>query len=178
MEDQLIQQPLKDTTGHSSYGATVMSSGEEEEDHPESLEMSKKFSQSTPGNASQDQDKSKRRKSLSDASSPHHHHHKHRTSSYRRSSSSEARRMSVQRRTSRVSCGEEDQQPLEEKFSVKPALYWFLVTGRKILVKYWIWMVALMLMIMSVLGENVVVFRICYMVLFLAFLLTFQVSSV
>jgi hypothetical protein len=60
---------------------------------------------------------------------------------------------------------------------LKSALIWFYTYGRSILVKYWIWMVALMLMIMSVSGKRVVVFRIFYMMLFLAFLLTFQVSN-
>lgn len=59
---------------------------------------------------------------------------------------------------------------------LRRALIWFYSGGRKILVKYWIWIVALMLMIMSVSGKKVVVFRIFYMTLFLVFLLTFQVS--
>ena len=145
----------------------------------------------------------RRRKSLSDAhhassSSDHHHHHRHRKSSssqqpqqrrssvFRRSSSIDARRLSrSSRRTSRVSesgarddeCDEDqDLEDMEDRFSVKPALFWIFVTSRKFLVKYWIWMVAVLLMIMSVLGEKVVVFRICYMVLFLAFILTFQLS--
>ena len=146
----------------------------------------------------------RRRKSLSDAhhasfSSDHHHHHRHRKSSssqqpqqhrssaFRRSSSIDARRLSrSSRRTSRISetgvrddeCSDEDQdlEDMEDRFSVKPALFWIFVTSRKFLVKYWIWMVAVLLMIMSVLGEKVVVFRICYMVLFLAFILTFQLS--
>ena len=59
---------------------------------------------------------------------------------------------------------------------LRRALIWFYSGGRKILVKYWIWIVALMLMIMSVSGKRVVVFRIFYMTLFLVFLLTFQVS--
>lgn len=141
----------------------------------------------------------RRRKSLSDAhhasfSSDHHHHHRHRKSSssqqhrssaFRRSSSIDARRLSrSSRRTSRISetgirddeCSDEDLEDMEDRFSVKPALFWIFVTFRKFLVKYWIWMVAVLLMIMSVLGEKVVVFRICYMVLFLAFILTFQLS--
>lgn len=70
--------------------------------------------------------------------------------------------------------GEEDSAKKRTRW--KSALIWFYSGGRKILVKYWIWMVALMLMLMSVSGNRVVVFRIFYMILFLAFLLTFQVS--
>lgn len=77
------------------------------------------------------------------------------------------------RRTSRI---EMEELKRKKSFSLKPILLWFFLKGRKILVKYWIWMVALMLMIMSVSGERVVVFRICYMAFFLLFILTFQLS--
>ena len=75
-------------------------------------------------------------------------------------------------------CGEgEEEKSAAVCVGLRSALIWFYAGGRKILVKYWIWMVALMLMIMSVSGKRVVVFRIFYMILFLAFLLTFQVST-
>ena len=53
---------------------------------------------------------------------------------------------------------------------------YFITNGKKLLVKYWIWLIAITLMIMSISGDKVVVFRIFYMFLFLGFLLTFQVS--
>ena len=46
------------------------------------------------------------------------------------------------------------------------------------LTKYWIWVVATMLMIISLGGEGVVVYRIVYMFLFLFFILMFQVSDI
>lgn len=85
----------------------------------------------------------------------------------------------ISRSTSKCSTsGEEEEKPAASPgIGLKSALIWFYTGGRSILVKYWIWMVALMLMIMSVSGKRVVVFRIFYMILFLAFLLTFQVST-
>lgn len=47
--------------------------------------------------------------------------------------------------------------------------------GRHLLVKYWIWMVASMLLLMSLLGDRVVIYRIVYMFMFLTFVLMFQV---
>lgn len=44
------------------------------------------------------------------------------------------------------------------------------------LVKYWIWVVAIMLMVISLSGERVVIYRIVYMFLFLFFILMFQFS--
>lgn len=48
---------------------------------------------------------------------------------------------------------------------------------RSLLVKFWIWLVAIMLFIFGIQGKEVVIFRIMYMVLFLIFTITFQVSS-
>ena len=205
MEDELIQKPLKQGSGlRSSYGA-VMSSEDEEDNkqlqqqqdmqssiivgNTDNISSTKHamFHHSTPHDASEtpevESSSRRRRKSLSDASghplAPGRHQHRRRSSTYRRSVSNEGRRASSGRRASHLSHREEDYstEQLEiERFSVRPALTWFFLTGRKFLVKYWIWMVALMLMIMSVLGEKVVVFRICYMALFLTFILTFQVS--
>uniref|UniRef100_T1IYG5 Uncharacterized protein n=1 Tax=Strigamia maritima TaxID=126957 RepID=T1IYG5_STRMM len=45
-----------------------------------------------------------------------------------------------------------------------------------LLTKYWIWVVALMLMLNALGGQHVVIFRIIYMVLFLFFILMFQLS--
>lgn len=47
---------------------------------------------------------------------------------------------------------------------------------RGLLVKFWIWLVAIMLFIFGIQGSEVVIFRIMYMVLFLVFTITFQVS--
>lgn len=47
---------------------------------------------------------------------------------------------------------------------------------RGLLVKFWIWLVAIMLFIFGIQGSEVVIFRIMYMVLFLIFTITFQVS--
>lgn len=48
--------------------------------------------------------------------------------------------------------------------------------ARRILVKYWIWVVALTLFISGITGENMTAFRIIYMALFLTFIFLFQVS--
>ncbi|XP_050729563.1 piezo-type mechanosensitive ion channel component-like isoform X11 [Eriocheir sinensis] len=47
---------------------------------------------------------------------------------------------------------------------------------RGLLVKFWIWLVAIMLFIFGIQGSEVVIFRIMYMVLFLIFTITFQLS--
>ncbi|KAK3878310.1 hypothetical protein Pcinc_017051 [Petrolisthes cinctipes] len=47
---------------------------------------------------------------------------------------------------------------------------------RSLLVKFWIWLVAIMLFIFGIQGSQVVIFRIMYMVLFLIFTITFQLS--
>jgi hypothetical protein len=194
MEEDLI---LKDNSGlRSSYGAVTSDDEEEEKRSKHVVQLPDKmleestspkhamFMQSTPNESThgeREEDKRKRRKSFSDHHdhSDGHHSHRRRRSSVHRSSLSHDRKQSFRssRRTSRVDGEEFSLEDLEiDRFSVKPALTWFFFTGRKFLVKYWIWMVALMLMIMSVLGEKVVVFRICYMALFLTFILTFQVS--
>lgn len=56
-----------------------------------------------------------------------------------------------------------------------PAIVWMSVTVRSLLVKYWIWVVASMLMVMSLGGQRVVIYRIVYMFIFLTFVLMFQV---
>ena len=48
---------------------------------------------------------------------------------------------------------------------------------RGLFIKYWIWVVAIMLMIMSLGGDRVVIYRIVYMSLFLSFIFFFQVRS-
>lgn len=48
---------------------------------------------------------------------------------------------------------------------------------RKLFVKYWIWVVAIMLMVMSLRGDSVVIYRIIYMLLFLSFIFIFQVKN-
>ena len=48
---------------------------------------------------------------------------------------------------------------------------------RGLLVKFWIWLVAIMLFIFGIQGSEVVIFRIMYMVLFLIFTITFQVRK-
>lgn len=48
---------------------------------------------------------------------------------------------------------------------------------RSLLVKFWIWVVAIMLFVFGIQGSEVVIFRIMYMVLFLIFTITFQVSN-
>lgn len=50
--------------------------------------------------------------------------------------------------------------------------------ARRILVKYWIWVVALTLFISGITGENMTAFRIIYMALFLTFIFLFQVGSI
>ncbi|RWS08455.1 Piezo-type mechanosensitive ion channel component 2-like protein, partial [Dinothrombium tinctorium] len=57
-----------------------------------------------------------------------------------------------------------------------PTLLWISNEVRALLVKYWIWIVACMLMVMSMSGDRVVLFRIGYMFLFLSFVLMFQFS--
>ncbi|ROT73144.1 putative piezo-type mechanosensitive ion channel component 2 isoform X6 [Penaeus vannamei] len=47
---------------------------------------------------------------------------------------------------------------------------------RGLLVKFWIWVVAIMLFVFGIQGSQVVIFRIMYMVLFLIFTITFQLS--
>ncbi|KAK8725946.1 hypothetical protein OTU49_010567 [Cherax quadricarinatus] len=47
---------------------------------------------------------------------------------------------------------------------------------RSLLVKFWIWVVAIMLFVFGIQGSEVVIFRIMYMVLFLIFTITFQLS--
>lgn len=44
------------------------------------------------------------------------------------------------------------------------------------LTRYWIWVVAIMLMVISLGGTEVVLYRIAYMLLFLFFILVFQAS--
>jgi len=44
-----------------------------------------------------------------------------------------------------------------------------------VLTKFWIWVVAIMLFVIGLGGEEVVLYRIVYMALFLIFILTFQV---
>ncbi|KAJ8875009.1 hypothetical protein PR048_022899 [Dryococelus australis] len=45
------------------------------------------------------------------------------------------------------------------------------------LTKFWIWIVAIMLFVISFVGEKMTVLRIIYMALFLFFILTFQVIN-
>ena len=52
---------------------------------------------------------------------------------------------------------------------------WFIKFFHELLIKYWIWVVATMLMIMSLSGSKVVIYRIVYMFLFLTFTNMFQV---
>jgi len=56
-----------------------------------------------------------------------------------------------------------------------PSLLSLSNTIHFILVKYWIWVVAIMLMVMSVGGRHVVIYRIIYMLLFLSFIFILQV---
>ncbi|KAI1297255.1 Piezo-type mechanosensitive ion channel component 2 [Halotydeus destructor] len=52
----------------------------------------------------------------------------------------------------------------------------FPFSVRDIFVKYWIWTVVIMLMIISITGQRVVIYRVVYMFFFLTFLLLFQLS--
>lgn len=52
---------------------------------------------------------------------------------------------------------------------------WLVRFCHELLIKYWIWVVATMLMIMSLSGSKVVIYRIVYMFLFLTFTIMFQV---
>jgi cytochrome b subunit of formate dehydrogenase len=45
------------------------------------------------------------------------------------------------------------------------------------LTKFWIWVVAIMLFVIGITGTHMTMFRIIYMVLFLIFVLVFQVSA-
>ncbi len=58
-----------------------------------------------------------------------------------------------------------------------PLLQWLRDLYKDLLIKYWIWVVASMLMVMSLSGNRVVIYRIVYMLLFLSFVLMFQVSN-
>ncbi|CAG2112964.1 unnamed protein product [Medioppia subpectinata] len=58
-----------------------------------------------------------------------------------------------------------------------PIVLWLTNLLKDLLVKYWIWIVTSMLMVMSLSGDRVVLFRIVYMALFLSFVLLFQVTS-
>ena len=57
-----------------------------------------------------------------------------------------------------------------------PAVQWIIDLCKDLLIKYWIWIVASMLMVMSLSGDRVVLYRVIYMALFLNFILLFQVS--
>ena len=46
-----------------------------------------------------------------------------------------------------------------------------------LLTKFWIWVVAIMLFVIGISGTHMSMFRIVYMVLFLIFVLVFQVSD-
>lgn len=56
-----------------------------------------------------------------------------------------------------------------------PAVQWIVDLLKELLIKYWIWIVASMLMVMSLSGDRVVLYRVVYMVLFLTFIIVFQV---
>lgn len=56
-----------------------------------------------------------------------------------------------------------------------PVVQWVFGLIKDLLIKYWIWVVACMLMVMSLSGDKVVLYRIVYMFLFLSFVLIFQV---
>ena len=70
--------------------------------------------------------------------------------------------------------GESKPGPIR-RLTSSTSVTWVMRNIRKFMVKYWIWIVALMLMIMSVGGTRVVIYRVFYMFLFLTFILTFQV---
>jgi hypothetical protein len=57
-----------------------------------------------------------------------------------------------------------------------PVVQWICDILKEFLIKYWIWVVATMLMVMSLSGNRVVLYRVVYMFLFLTFVLLFQVS--
>lgn len=71
----------------------------------------------------------------------------------------------------------DDDDDDDETIGCKMKLYQMNFNVKKLLVKYWIWLIAITLMAMSITGNKVVVFRIFYMFLFLGFLVTFQVSD-
>jgi hypothetical protein len=48
---------------------------------------------------------------------------------------------------------------------------------KSLMTKFWIWMVAIMLFVIGITGTHMTMFRIVYMVLFLTFVLVFQVSA-
>lgn len=78
-----------------------------------------------------------------------------------------------------VSFGEERHMSLAANMSlndIDPILNKTVGAIRVFLTKYWIIIVVLLLMIMSLSGKNVVLYRIVYMSLFLAFVLVFQIS--
>ena len=62
-----------------------------------------------------------------------------------------------------------------EPVQQSPSIAWLTMVVRQLLVKYWIWMVASMLMVMSLGGQRVVIYRVVYMFIFLSFVLMFQV---
>lgn len=80
-------------------------------------------------------------------------------------------------KSSNSSEGEQVKPGPIRRLTSSTSVTWIMRNLRKILVKYWIWIVALMLMIMSVGGTRVVIYRVFYMFLFLTFILTFQVST-
>uniref|UniRef100_T1KNY9 Uncharacterized protein n=1 Tax=Tetranychus urticae TaxID=32264 RepID=T1KNY9_TETUR len=59
---------------------------------------------------------------------------------------------------------------------VSPTLLLLSNFIRGLFIKYWIWVVAIMLMVMSLGGDRVVIYRIAYMSLFLSFIFVFQLS--
>ena len=73
-------------------------------------------------------------------------------------------------------------EPTRQQSVVQPTTYkseifdWLIKFFHELLIKYWIWVVATMLMIMSLSGSKVVIYRIVYMFLFLTFTIMFQVS--
>ncbi|XP_054165401.1 piezo-type mechanosensitive ion channel component-like [Oppia nitens] len=58
----------------------------------------------------------------------------------------------------------------------RPLIEWISGIISVVLIKYWIWIVASMLMVMSLSGDRIVLYRIVYMALFLTFVLLFQFS--
>jgi len=58
---------------------------------------------------------------------------------------------------------------------------WVTSTGeflKKLMTKFWIWVVAISLFVIGITGNRITVFRIIYMGLFLVFILTFQVCAI